>query len=629
MKLKRITIENFRGFSDKTTIDIERDITAFVGGNDAGKSSIMEVLEVFFNGGLEQGDASVFSTTKKVSISCVFSDFPSKVVLDATRETTLADEYLLNEDNLLEIKKVFDCSSTKPKQIGTYAVARHPSGEQFEDLLSLKLNDLKKRAKELNVDLSTVNQTVSSELRSAIWKSQAQELVLKDIQLDKEDAKKLYDAVSAYFPLFALFKSDRASTDQDAEAQDPMKLAIREVTESVAEEFSAIESQIQDALRDVASATIRKITEISPAIGAVLKPNVSSKKLDSLFSVSLTGENEIPINKRGSGVRRLVLFGFFRAAAERKLAGDTKRGVIYAVEEPETSQHPNSQLLILSALRDIAKGGTEQVLLTTHTPVLASRLDERSIRFVTRNAQGLPCVRNIRSEDERREIAESLGVLPDNRVKLFLEVEGPHDIDFVKNISRNLAQLHPNDYADFSQAESEGRLIFIPMGGGILQCWANNLNGINKPIFHIVDRDYPPPADPHYQQECESFIQAGHTVFVTTKRELESYIPLSIIKAEQPCYIGTGDDFDDVPKLFSEATKAAYQAAKENGVTPLPRSMGESSAKGFLNATMAARIATDALFDEGDPNGEVRSWIRQITQVLRAGEGGDHETQQA
>ena len=69
MKLKRITIENFRGFSDKTTIDIERDITAFVGGNDAGKSSIIKVLEVFFNGDLEQGDASVFSTTKKVSIS--------------------------------------------------------------------------------------------------------------------------------------------------------------------------------------------------------------------------------------------------------------------------------------------------------------------------------------------------------------------------------------------------------------------------------------------------------------------------------------------------------------------------------------------------------------------------------
>lgn len=622
MKLQRITIENFRGFCNRTTIDIERDITAFVGGNDAGKSSVMDALDIFFNGGLEQGDVSVFASSKQVSISCVFGDLPNTVIIDSTRETTLVDEYLLNEENLLEIKKVFDCSPAKPKQIGTFAVAKHPDGEQFGSLLSMKLADLKKKAKELNVDLSSVNQTVNSELRAAIWRSQVQELVLKDVPLDKEDGKKLYDAVSAYFPLFALFKSDRASTDQDAEAQDPMKLAIREVTESVAGEFSAIETRIQDALREVASATIAKITEVSPVLGEVLTPNVSSKKLDSLFSVSLTGENEIPINKRGSGVRRLVLFGFFRAAAERKLAGDVERGIIYAIEEPETSQHPNNQLLILSALNDIAKGGREQVLITTHTPVLASRLVERSIRFVTRDGHGHPCVQCVNSEEGRKKIAESLGVLPDHRVKVFLEVEGPHDIDFLKNVSSNLSLLHPEVYADFRKAENDGCLVFMPMGGSTLQCWVNNLNGINRPIFNVVDRDSQPPAEPHYHRECQAFIQAGHKVFVTSKRELENYIPLSIIKAEQTLYTGTGSDFDDVPELFSKATKDAYAIAKENGVTPLPRMMNQGSAKGFLNATLAAKITTDALFEEGDSAGELRDWIRQITQELRRGGGG-------
>ena len=617
MKLRRITLENFRGFCDRTSIDVERDITAFVGGNDSGKSSVMEALDVFFNGGIESGDASVFSSSKQVSISCEFSDLPDKVVIDTARETTLAGEFLLNGENFLEIKKVFDCSSAKPKLNGTFAVARHPNGAGFGDLLSLKLADLKKRAKELGVDLSDVNQTVKSEIRSSIWRSQDQELELKDVSLDKEDGKAIYDGVNAHMPLFALFKSDRASTDQDAEAQDPMKLAIREVTESVASEFSAIEIRIQAALREVASSTIRKITEISPALGEVLTPNVSSKKLDSLFSVSLTGENEIPINKRGSGVRRLVLFGFFRAAAERKLADNTERGIIYAIEEPETSQHPNSQLLILSSLNDIAKGGREQVLLTTHTPVLASRLDERSIRFVTRNEQDRPCIRNIGSEMDRKQIAEALGVLPDHRVKLFLEVEGPHDIDFLKNVSRNLSQLHPEDYADFRRSESDGCLVFVPMGGSTLQCWVNNLNGINRPIFHIVDRDNPPPAEPHYQQECQAFVQAGHKVFVTLKRELENYIPFSIIRAEQPLYTGNGSDFEDVPKLFSKATRDAYESAKTNGQVPLPRMMNERSAKGYLNATLAAQINTDALFDEGDQNGELRSWVKQITHVLR------------
>ncbi|MHB8392242.1 MAG: AAA family ATPase [Acidobacteriaceae bacterium] len=33
--------------------------------------------------------------------------------------------------------------------------------------------------------------------------------------------------------------------------------------------------------------------------------------------MTLTGDDQIPINKRGSGVRRLVLLSFFRAEAER------------------------------------------------------------------------------------------------------------------------------------------------------------------------------------------------------------------------------------------------------------------------------------------------------------------------
>ncbi|MEM5639843.1 AAA family ATPase [Bacillus toyonensis] len=36
-----------------------------------------------------------------------------------------------------------------------------------------------------------------------------------------------------------------------------------------------------------------------------------------IFNFTLDGDNEIPINKRGSGVRRLVLLNFFRAQAER------------------------------------------------------------------------------------------------------------------------------------------------------------------------------------------------------------------------------------------------------------------------------------------------------------------------
>jgi hypothetical protein len=40
--------------------------------------------------------------------------------------------------------------------------------------------------------------------------------------------KNVWDGLKNSMPAFTLFKSDRASTDQDPEAQDPLNAAIKE-----------------------------------------------------------------------------------------------------------------------------------------------------------------------------------------------------------------------------------------------------------------------------------------------------------------------------------------------------------------------------------------------------------------
>ena len=47
MRLKYLKLKNFRGYRDG---EIKfSDLTAFVGKNDSGKSTILEALDVFFN----------------------------------------------------------------------------------------------------------------------------------------------------------------------------------------------------------------------------------------------------------------------------------------------------------------------------------------------------------------------------------------------------------------------------------------------------------------------------------------------------------------------------------------------------------------------------------------------------
>ena len=48
MRIVSVRIKNFRGYRDEATIKID-DLTVLIGKNDAGKSTILDMLDIFFN----------------------------------------------------------------------------------------------------------------------------------------------------------------------------------------------------------------------------------------------------------------------------------------------------------------------------------------------------------------------------------------------------------------------------------------------------------------------------------------------------------------------------------------------------------------------------------------------------
>lgn len=69
MKVKSVILENFRIFKERTIIDFE-NLTAFIGKNDLGKSSILEALDIFFN----ENDAHVKIDNEDLSIGTDSAD---------------------------------------------------------------------------------------------------------------------------------------------------------------------------------------------------------------------------------------------------------------------------------------------------------------------------------------------------------------------------------------------------------------------------------------------------------------------------------------------------------------------------------------------------------------------------
>lgn len=453
MRLVELRVENFRAYREATTIALE-PLTVLVGRNDAGKSSLLDALDIFFNDSpIESADCNVHSGSAEVEITCVFTDLPAQVIIDEQFQTSLADEYLLRADGRLEIRKKFSCSAAKGKCTSVSAFALHPGADGLGDLLTLKIAELKARAKQRDVNLEGVNGTIKAQLRRAIW-NQAAELGTqeREVSLLKESGKELWEQLQRHMPLYALFKSDRASTDQDEEAQDPLKAAIKEAIRGRENELGGVLADIERELRRVADATVRKIKEMSPELASQLHPTVKNKNWDSLFSVSLTGDNQVPINKRGSGTRRLVLLNFFRAKADEDSVSRGSR-VIYAIEEPETSQHPNHQIMLLEALEEMAEQRFCQVLVTTHTPTLARRVSRSALRLIDSAPVG-PLIRLGTEDATLVDIKKTLGVLPDHDVKVFLGVEGKHDVRFLRRLSAILSRTEP--YIPNLETEEKG-----------------------------------------------------------------------------------------------------------------------------------------------------------------------------
>lgn len=621
MKLARVRIQNFRCYKDEMVIEFD-DLTAFVGKNDAGKSTVMDALDIFLNDGApDKHDASKGGDGKNLAITCEFSDLPASIILDEEYSTTLQKEYLVDTEGRLVIKKTYSGHTATPKCTSIAAYALHPTADNGSDLLQLKNPELKKRAKELKIDLTGVDQKINAQLRDAIRNSVG-DLKLQPtlVPLNDENAKKAWDGIKAYIPLFALFKSDRASTDQDPEAQDPLKAAVKEAIKQKEIELNALAAHVEVEVQRIAAKTVEKLKEMDPNLAQQLNPQISIKKWETLFNVSITGDEDIPINKRGSGVKRLVLLNFFRAKVEQKSNERGDAPVIYAIEEPETSQHPHNQRLLVSALMDLA--ADSQIVITTHTPMLARTIPDKCLRYIHQQADKSRQVLHGGGETNKL-LAKSLGVLPDTSIRLFIGVEGKHDIAFLKNISKVLRNTDP-EVLDLEKMELDGELIFFPLGGSSLALWTSRLAPLSRPEFHLFDRDNAPPAGAKYQAAADAINNRDRCkAVITTKKEMENYLHFESINeayAQQSnIALGLTDnfgDFDDVPAKIAESVHNVAGSQKAwSELDTDAREKKISKAKRMLNHA-AATLMTGERIANIDPTSEISGWFAEMKQLI-------------
>lgn len=261
MKLRKINIENFRCYKDETEVEIE-DLTVFVGANDSGKSSILEALDIFFN----EGRAEIRFTEDDINIHA-------------------------------RMEGKHDVKITCV----------------FEDIPEQFLRRLEENNIPINDSSITISKTFGKNNKTFLN--------------GEELSKKLIGEIKDYLPIYGLFKVDRTNTDDNPEIKDPLMFAVEKSLkeQEIKYKLQEVAEKIKKAIEDVANGTLDKLKKLNGNIATELNvyiPDIEELKWRDVFKrIGIYSDKGILLNKRGSGVRRLILLSFFYLKLNAK---DTK-----------------------------------------------------------------------------------------------------------------------------------------------------------------------------------------------------------------------------------------------------------------------------------------------------------------
>lgn len=510
----------------------------------------------------------------------------------------------------------------------TFLHCNYYDAPEAEGLLSMKKNSLKTFIRDNGISLlpggrNSINRDMRQAIRSHFQMTSRSDKYIKvDGNLDNEDnIKSIWKVISSQLPIYALFKMDRLLSDKDGNVQDPMKLAIEQAlkVDEIQQKLRDVEDYVRNHTSHIADETIKKLANFDSKLAERLKASFNKDcKWGSVFDIALLNENNIPLNKRGSGIRRLVLLSFFQAQAEAKKDEKGAPAIIYAIEEPETSLHPEHQLEIIHSLVSLAEQQSTQVIFTTHSANLVCEIPIESIRYIDNDpvlSVKTPLLDDGKKDEELLSvIIDKMGILPSptDKVKVLLYVEGNNDVSALKGYSKLLYDGEVIE-EDIMSSEKVGIVI---SGGSSMRYYIDNryLDGLGKPAVYIYDND-----KPEYRTHVADINAEGNPTkkaFNTSMLEMENFLCKEAI---EEAYRDNGltvsiPDFDgqaDVPTLVCKANNSNWDTLDES-----VKKKKESKVKRFLNTQAVAKMTIGRLEAKGVKQ-ELKTWFDTMIELAK------------
>jgi len=214
LKLKKIEINGFKSFADKTQMQFHDGITCIVGPNGCGKSNVVDVTKWIL------GEQSVKSLRGKEMTDVIFNGTATRKALGFAE----ASMFVSNDDRLLP----YDMDEIKV----TRRVHRNGDGEYFINSKPVRLKDVKELFMDTGVGTKSYSVMEQGQIESFI-------------NATSKDRRKLFEEAAG----ISRYKAKKEEATRKLEKVEQNLLRINDVIDEVEKQLRSVTLQAQKARR--------------------------------------------------------------------------------------------------------------------------------------------------------------------------------------------------------------------------------------------------------------------------------------------------------------------------------------------------------------------------------------------
>lgn len=424
MFLKSIHIWNYRLLLD-IDICLDKELTLFVGKNNSGKTSIINIVENVLSGKRLRFDDYPISCRKEL-YELLWKYTKDKITLDKLEEDVPTTkirfkiDYSEEEENEslgalspfiidLDVDNNIACIETEYR----FSISDGNLIELKNKLADLKITNNNDKDYRKSQEINIISNFLSTKFDSLF------PIVIKAINPSNESVFQVNE-ISQLKELFIFKKisAERNLDESDIHSKKPIGQVMERIFES---DLSVFETDIQKSI-DEFKTVVEKESEnaqkqvndlLSNIVDSMIKfgyPTAEDMQLkaktqitlkddiikDTDLTYTVNGESEsLPSSHNGLGYKNLIKIIFLLKEFSQELKQCPSSSIpLLFLEEPEAHMHPQLQTVFVQYINTMLKelsGNCIQTIISSHSPHIANSVPFKQVRYLKRFAESVIC----------------------------------------------------------------------------------------------------------------------------------------------------------------------------------------------------------------------------------------------